>query len=251
MHCLMLRGEELWIEENGGTLRFIFDSAALPDICEEVAEGIFAVETSTPPAPAARTINLREAYTLCGEATFQLAGRARQLLHWRDTHRFCGHCGQVLLRHATECAMLCESCGLIGYPRINPVVITLIHRGESILLARRCDPGFNHFWSLVAGFVEAGESLEEAVRREIREEVGIEVKNIRNSGSQQWPFPNNLMIGFYAEYASGTPRPDGTEIAETAWFTRESLPRIPSKVSIARRLIDTFFLGCDSIESKG
>jgi NAD+ diphosphatase len=241
MRCLMLLGEELWIDETGDTIRFLFEMPPLPDLCEEVAAGIFAAESATPPAAAARRVNLREVHSLCGEETFQLAGRARQLLHWRSSHRFCGHCGQPMQRHTSERAMLCENCGFIVYPRINPVVITLIHRGGSILLVRRCDPGFNHFWSLVAGFVEAGESLEEAVRREIREEVGLEVKNIRNSGSQQWPFPNNLMIGFYAEYQSGVPRPDGTEIAEAAWFTGDTLPRIPSKVSIARKLIDAFF----------
>jgi NAD+ diphosphatase len=210
-------------------------------IVEAIDSSLYAVASKEAPVPGARRINIRRLFEIAGPEDFHLAGCARQILHWRRTHRYCGICGAPLQRDATERAMFCTPCALYFYPRINPVVITLIHKKSSILLARRSDPGFNYFWSAVAGFVEAGESLEEAVQREIREEVGLKVKNIRYISSQQWPFPNNLMIGFYAEYESGEVKPDGEEIAEAEWFTKETLPRIPSKVSIARHLIDSFF----------
>jgi NAD+ diphosphatase len=122
------------------------------------------------------------------------------------------------------------------------VVITLVSRGDRILLAHKAGDAIP-FWSIIAGFVEANESLEAAVAREISEEVGIRVRNIRYARSQPWPFPNNLMMGFTAEYAEGDLVPDGAEIAEAGWFTRDNLPPIPSRVSIARRLIDAFFDG--------
>jgi len=136
--------------------------------------------------------------------------------------------------------MICPACSHIVYPRINPVVITLISRDDRILLAHKAG-GVLPFWSLVAGFVEAHETLEQAVAREIAEEVGLRVTNIRYASSQPWPFPNNLMFGFTAEYESGEITPDGVEIAEAGWFGRDDLPPIPSRVSIARRMIDAFF----------
>ena len=171
---------------------------------------------------------------------FAQAGQARQLLNWRLTHRFCGACGAPLTRHDTEHAMHCAACNLFFYPRINPVVITLVSRGDQILLAHKVG-GLYPFWSIIAGFVEANETLEAAVAREVAEEVGLRVKNIRYATSQPWPFPNNLMMGFTAEYADGEIRPDGAEIGEAGWFDRDHLPPIPSRVSIARRLIDAFF----------
>lgn len=239
---ILMQGEDVWIEEDLDGTQYIFDASIdQTEICEEVATGVFTANQATPPTDNSIKINIRKLFEQAGPVAFQLAGCAHQLLHWRNTHKFCGICGKSLIRHQKEHAMYCETCNLCFFPRINPVVIILIHRGNSILLAKRADSGFNHFWSVIAGFVEPGESLENAVRREIKEEVNINVKNIRFITSQQWPFPNNLMAGFYAEYASGTVKPDGEEIDEAAWFTKDTLPRIPSKVSIARHLIDSFF----------
>lgn len=239
---LLLEGENIWVDELPTGCQFLFPApGAQTNGVEEVAPGIFTCDTPAPPSTTARKINIRQLFELVGAEAFALAGRARQLLFWSQTHQYCGKCGALLEKEHIERAMRCEPCNLNFYPRINPVVITLIHKGESLLLARRTDPGFNHFWSVVAGFVEAGESLEETVRREIAEEVGVTVKNIRYITSQQWPFPNNLMIGFFAEYDSGEIHPDGKEIAEAHWFTKETLPRTPSRVSIASQLIEQFF----------
>ncbi len=244
MRFILLDNEDIWIAKKENQIDFLFEhSAESSDTSSQVklAQDLYAVECASLPTAATQKINLRQLFECCGDGAFQLAGRARQLLHWRATHQFCGVCGQPTRRHASELAMVCEACDICYYPRINPVVISLIHRQNEILLLRRADPEFSHFWSLAAGFVEAGESLEEAAHREIKEETGVKVCNLRNAGSQQWPFPNNLMIGFFAEYATGEPRPDGVEISEVRWFDRETLPRIPSQASIARKMIDHFF----------
>jgi len=239
---ILVYGEEIWIQKKSEEIIYFFDLSGIQEsITEEIAPQIYAMETKNPPTSDAVTVNIRKLFDIAGPEAFGLAGKARQILHWRRYHRYCGICGAPLQRDAVERSMFCTPCAVHFYPRINPVVITLIHRGPRILLAQRSDPNFNYFWSVVAGFVEAGEPLEDAVKREIAEEVGITVKNIRYISSQQWPFPNNLMIGFFAEYDSGEIRPDGVEIAKAQWFTKENLPRTPSRVSIASHLIDTFF----------
>ena len=139
----------------------------------------------------------------------------------------------------SERAQVCPQCGLTAFPRLSPAIIVCIRRGEQILLARnhRFPPGR---FSVLAGFVEPGETLEEAVAREVREEVGIRVRDIRYFGSQPWPFPNSLMLGFTAEYAEGELVVDESELAEAHWFTRDNLPDLPPPISIARRLIEDF-----------
>ena len=192
-----------------------------------------------PPA-GVDVIPLRALFDLVSSADYALASRAFELLHWRRTHRFCGRCGQALTRHATERAMVCAACHNDPvYPRTNPVVITRVTRGHEILLARRAQ-GVTAFYSVIAGFVEAAETLEHAVAREIAEEVGLRVRNLRYFGSQPWPYPNNLMIAFTAEYDSGEICVDGKEIGTAGWFTPENLPPIPSPISISRRLIDAW-----------
>ena len=199
------------------------------------------VELAGPsPAPGDLSLmGLRDCFDCVTPQRYADLQRAFQLLHWRRTHRFCGACGRPLTRKPAETAMTCAACGLDGFPRVNPVVITRVTRGGRILLARRAR-GVLPFFSVIAGFVEAGETLEHAVAREIREEVGLEVANIRYFASQPWPFPNNLMIGFTAEYASGEIRVDGEEIGEAGWFDRGRLPPIPHPISISRWLIDDF-----------
>ena len=181
--------------------------------------------------------NLRGLYGRLPEEEWSLAGRAFQLIDFDRTHQFCGRCGERTEHPPGERARRCPRCGLMAYPRVAPAVIVLIRRGNEALLARGKRFPLP-FYSTLAGFVEPGESLEEALAREVREEVGVEVKDLRYFGSQPWPFGRSLMVGFTAEYASGEIRVDGQEIAEAGWFGVDRLPRIPPPLSIARRLID-------------
>ena len=205
-------------------------------------EGVPSVAASIDDGPLATPFEvgrLRELYPALGDARFLMAGRATQVVEWATTHKFCGRCGGRTERVATERSMRCPACGLLGYPRIAPAVIVLVRRGDEALLARGARfPGA--FYSTLAGFVEIGESLEDTIAREIREEVGIEVKSPRYFGSQPWPFPHSLMVGFFAEWAGGDVRADGTEILDARWFRRDELPMIPPRLSIARRLIDVW-----------
>jgi NAD+ diphosphatase len=168
-----------------------------------------------------------------------VASRATQLLTWERTHRFCGQCGTPTEHLPGERAMQCPNCGFTAYPRVSPAVIVQVTRGEEILLAR----GLNFadgMYSTPAGFVEPGETLEETVAREIHEELGISVRNIRYFGSQPWPFPHQLMVGFTAEWDAGEIRIDPAELADARWFTRDAMPNIPTPISISRRLIDDY-----------
>jgi NAD+ diphosphatase len=166
-----------------------------------------------------------------------LAGRAVQLVEWERTHRFCGRCGTATSPAEGERARRCPECGLLAFPRLAPAVITLVERDGKALLARGRTFGVP-MYSCIAGFVEPGETLEEAVRREVREEVGIGLGQLRYFASQPWPFPHSLMIGFLAEWESGEIVIDPDEIVQAGWFGPDELPRIPPKLSIARSLID-------------
>jgi NAD+ diphosphatase len=172
-------------------------------------------------------------------SVFYLAGRAQQLIEWYRDHRFCGRCGSEMVDHAVDRAKECEDCGLVSYPRLSPSIIVLVHRGEEMLLARNARWPTNMF-STLAGFVEPGESIEQTVHREVLEEVGLRVKNLRYLGSQSWPFPNSLMLGFHAEYAGGDIRCQEGEIAEARWFHHTQLPNVPPATAISRWLIDDF-----------
>ncbi len=175
-----------------------------------------------------------------------IAGRAVQLVEWARTHRFCGRCGTPTAPQRSERAMKCPACGLLAFPRLAPAMITLVTRGdgtdEQALLARGVQFR-GPFFSCLAGFVEPGETLEGAVAREVREEVGIEIADVRYQSSQPWPFPHSLMVGFRARWASGDLRPDPAEIVAVGWFGRDELldgsgPQLPGRISIARKLID-------------
>jgi NAD+ diphosphatase len=140
---------------------------------------------------------------------------------------------------AGERGLQCPACGLTAYPRLTPAVIVRVSRGDELLLAQGVRfPGA--FYSVLAGFVEPGESLEDTIHREILEEVGVEVTDLRYFGSQPWPFPHSLMIGFTAEYAGGQLRPAPDELRDAGWFRWDALPLLPGRLSIARRLIDAF-----------
>jgi len=204
-------------------------------------EHCFAVsvkrDTPVPEGMAAK--NLRRLYGLLDDELFWIGGRGFQIITWDRTSQFCGRCGHRMENSESERAKTCPACGFHNYPRISPAVIVAVIRGDRILLARAFRFPYK-LYSVIAGFVEPGETLEQCVRREIQEEVGVEVRNIGYFGSQPWPFPNSLMIAFTAEYAGGEIRIDEKEIVDAGWFTARRLPPIPDKVSIARRLIDWF-----------
>ena len=201
----------------------------------------YAVELgkgTVPPAGMAFE-GLRQVYGRLDEGLFWVAARAVQIVDWDRTHLFCGRCGAPLRTKTTERAKECPVCGQLHFPRLAPAIIVLVERGGELLLARS-----RHFlpgmYSVLAGFVEPGETLEEAVVREVREEVGVTVKDIKYFGSQPWPFPHSLMIGFTATYVGGEISLSDDEIENAGWFTIDNLPTIPGKISIARKLIDWF-----------
>jgi NAD+ diphosphatase len=180
---------------------------------------------------------LRALFGKLDDSLFALAGRALQYTDWDRTHQFCGRCGTPTRVRERERARECPACALIAYPRIAPAVMCLVRRGREILLAR--SPHFlPGMYSALAGFVEPGESLEQCLAREVLEETGIKIANPRYFASQPWPFPHSLMIAFVADYAGGEICPAPDEIEDAQWFALDALPKLPNRISIARRLID-------------
>ncbi len=183
-------------------------------------------------------LDLRELYGRLDGDLFLLGGRAYQILQWDRTHRFCGACGAPTRRDAVQRARICIDCGMAQYPRLTPAMMALVVRERRILLAR--SPRFpDGMYSALAGFVEPGETLEACVHREVREEVGLEVGNLRYFASQSWPFPHSLMVAYVADHAAGEIRVDGEEVVDAGWFSPEDLPAIPGRLSIAGHLIRT------------
>lgn len=181
-------------------------------------------------------VDLRASYRLLPEPVYRQAGKAAEILYFDTHHRYCGLCGGEMLWH-TAISKRCEVCGEEIWPQLNTAIIVLVHRGEEALLVKA--KSFRRdFYGLVAGFVETGESLEECVKREVREETGLEIGGIRYFGSQPWPYPMGLMVGFNADYVSGDIILADGELCEAAFFTRDNLPTIPEKLSMARKLID-------------
>lgn len=194
--------------------------------------------------PGWRGVGLRAAMMQFPPALAALAGRAAQVLEWDRSHRFCGVCGTPTLRQAHERSRSCPACGHTAYPRISPAMMALVWRPGELLLARapHFAPGM---YSALAGFVEPGESLEDCVAREVAEEVGVRVKNLRYFGSQSWPFPHSLMLAFTAEWDGGEIVPQPEEIEDAGWYALDALPGIPPRFSIAGHLIR------DTIEQMG
>lgn len=242
----IFRGNQLLVQGTDDDLRVPQAASAMPMLQHLYLgslDGVpcyaaeLAPDAATP--PGMEQAGLRELYGQLDDDLYGVASRAFQLIEWDRTHQFCGRCGTPTVSSTEERAKVCPNCGYLAFPRLSPAVITLIHRGSELLLARgrQFTTGM---YGLIAGFVEGGESLEEAVAREIAEEIGVSVRDIRYFGSQPWPFPHQLMIGFTAAYADGEITPNAAEIADARWFAWNDLPLIPAKYSIARRLIDVF-----------
>lgn len=196
----------------------------------------------TPLPPAFIALPIKRGLERLSSAWYPLVVRAISIIQWDKNHRFCGFCGANTIRVDDLFEKRCPSCQLLFYPRISPSVIVLIEKGDEILMARspHFAPGV---FGLIAGFVEAGESLEEAVHREVKEEVGLTIKALHYVGSQSWPFPDSLVAGFRAHYQSGELLIDHRELETAGWYRYDTLPGYPStSVSIARKLIDAFVL---------
>jgi NAD+ diphosphatase len=203
--------------------------------------GVACVAVPLPPdapEPAGwRYAGLRSLFFRLPEPLLAIAARAFQVVEWDRTHRYCGRCGTPTRNKGGERAKECPACGYVAYPRVTPAMMVLVTRGRELLLARapRFPPGM---YSALAGFVEPGETIEDCIHREVREEVGIRVGDIRYFASQSWAFPHSLMIAYTAEYASGELQPDAAEIAEAKWFAWDAVPKLPPSISISRRLIE-------------
>jgi NAD+ diphosphatase len=204
----------------------------IPVLAALAAEGV-------EPPRGSQWIHLRKLYGAVPEADWALAGRAVQIINWDLSHRYCGRCGTETEHHPSDRARVCRSCGTMAFPRLTPAIIVLVERedGRALLAWGRQFPG--RFYSALAGFVEPGESLEECVVREVKEEVGIEVSDLNYFGSQPWPFPHSVMIGFTARYLSGELVPQESEIVEAGWYRHDELPPSPrGGMSIAGWLIE-------------
>lgn len=197
-------------------------------------------ELNSLPQEDLTAIDVREALPSVEPAVKKLLLRGKPMLEWLAQKRYCTICGCELVDHEQEEARQCPNCRMLFFPKISPAVIVLIKRDDGkILLAH--NRKFRHkVYSLIAGFIETGETAEDAVRREVREEVSLEIKNIQYKYSQSWPFPDSLMLGFTAEYASGELTPDGEEIVEADFYAPDDLPPLPGHGSIARRIIDEY-----------
>jgi len=197
-----------------------------------------AIDESLPLPAGWAALGLRDLFGLVETTLATLSGRAYQILEWDRNHQFCSRCGTRTQLRNDERSRSCPACKYTTYPPVTPAIMILVTHGRRLLLARKTafPPGR---YSALAGFVEPGEMLEDTVIRETREEVGVEIGNIRYFGSQPWPFPHSLMVAFTADYAGGEIRPDGVEIEEARWFELEELPKLPPSISISRRLIET------------
>ncbi len=202
----------------------------------------FAVSAEGSPSEGYSAVGLRAILGRTAQSLFYLAGRAQQVIDWHETHQFCGRCGSTMEQHEYDRAKECPDCGLINYPRISPSIIVLITKGDEMLLARNA-AWPNGMYSTLAGFVEPGESIEQTVHREVFEEVGLKLGKLHYFGSQSWPFPNSLMLGFHAEYAGGEIVCQEGEIADAQWFKADNLPQIPPRTAISGWLIQEFVEG--------
>lgn len=206
-------------------------------------EGVpcMAYSLNTPPSDlkGLETVGLRESWNVLPPAFYHLAGKASELLYWDSNTRYCGVCGGPMKR-TTTISKQCTHCGKEVWPQVSPAIIVRIRRDDKILLVHAKNFRRKEMFGLVAGFVETGETLEDCVKREVQEEVGLTITNIQYFGSQAWPYPCGIMIGFTADYVSGELHLQEEELSQAGWFDREHMPQIPDKMSIARKLIDNY-----------
>ena len=184
-------------------------------------------------------IGMRRILMVLDEALFAIAGRGRQILEFNRTHKYCGRCGAPTIQHDKESALYCAHCEHFYYPRISPCIIVLVTRGEELLLARSSRFP-NGMYSTLAGFVEPGETIEQAVHREVEEEVGVKITGLRYYASQSWPFPHQLMIGFHAEHRTGEIKIDDEEIVDARWWHFTDLPLTPTSAALSGKLIESY-----------
>lgn len=205
---------------------------------------------STPPADNAcyEMCGLRQSYYKLSEALYLKAGKCEELLYWDGNNRFCGKCGSPM-RYHTDISRQCTQCGRTVWPQLSTAIIVLISRGDEVLLVH-ANNFKTDFYGLVAGFVETGETLEEAVAREVMEETSLRIKNLRYFASQPWPYPCGLMVGFFADYDAGEVHLQRSELGRGGWFHRNNLPTIPEKLSLARRLIDAWLSSFDHTKTE-
>ncbi len=243
----LFRGSDLLVRLNGGV-------AEVPVAADPAALGVAATvvhhigDAEGAPCRAAETAGdapagwsftgLRGLFSVLPEPLLRVAGRALMIVDWDRSHRFCGRCGKPTRAREGERARECPACGELAYPRISPAIIVAVTRGDRILLVRH--HRFAQRFTVIAGYVEPGETLEECVHREVLEETAIEIDEPRYFANQPWPFPHSLMVAFTAEHRSGEIRVEPSELIEGGWFTADALPVVPDKVTIARRLIDAF-----------
>lgn len=239
-----MKGREMALKADGTELQaldldILANACGAADKVIEASNDIMAVclnDMEKLPAGYSREV-IRHYFNLHSEEESILAARAKALLEWRQSTRYCGKCGAALKEHDIMTARVCPDCGNIIYPRIDPCIIVLVYKEGKILLARHVQRN-QDIYACIAGFVEAGEPIEHAVEREIMEETGLKVKNIRYFGSQSWPFPAQLMFGFTADYESGEISLQAEEISDAQWFDPDHCPASPQPGSIAYRLIE-------------
>jgi NAD+ diphosphatase len=244
---------------SGGAVPVLVPLAEVAEAGEPVLLGaddhgaVFAVDPGPERAralrPGAELHGLRDVAAVASQPDAGLLAHATGLLNWHRTHRFCANCGAPTRMAEAGHVRVCDRCGTTHHPRTDPVVITLVHDGDRVLLGRQASWPEGRY-SALAGFVEPGESLEEAVAREIGEEAGVTVTDVRYISSQPWPFPASLMLGFEATYADGTAYTHDRELEDVRWFSREEVERalgeegslgLPPRLAIARRLIEGWF----------
>ncbi len=192
----------------------------------------------------AEWVELREAWQRLGDAKWQQAARAQELSNFHRAHKYCGYCGGKMME-SSEISLKCQTCGREIWPQLSPAMVVLVTRkdGKEALLVHAANFKHSDVHALVAGFVETGETLEQCVAREVKEETSLNISNIRYIGSQSWPFPGQMMVGFVADYESGEINLSDGELTSAGWFTRDSHPPLPSQPSLSRRIIDLWIEG--------
>jgi len=255
-------GEDILLEKSdSGTFTIPFRETPPTDLCGHThilnvspmddgnAVKTYSVDNISFDTSKYAMCGLRQSYYKLSEPLYQKAGKCYELTYWDGNTRFCGVCGATMTMN-TDISKVCTRCGKEIWPQLSTAIIVLINKGDDLLLVRANNFKGN-FFGLIAGFVETGETLEEAVTREVMEETSLTIKNIRYYSSQPWPYPCGLMVGFYAEYESGEIRLQETELRTGGWFNKNNLPQIPEKLSLARRLIDHWLETHNNNEMRG